>query len=374
MTIFIENYRTKVRGIQPIIFNSANSTIFARRVIPRPFRAQMSAERRIRVICGDMLMEQNNNQQQKQENKKNIKQTLFEIYEKKYKLLLIIPFLILILALAQIGFQIYKTGDFIKRDVSLKGGVTVTVPYEEDINVEQLEKQISFQFPGNDVAVRTLRSTGTVVGIIVEADIDGNNKAEVNKLLQSIGDSLKTDLSKVNYGIEIIGSSLGASFFRESLIALAVAFLFMGLVVLIYFRTFIPSLAIILAAFSDMVVALAVMNLMDIRIGTAGIAAFLMLIGYSVDTDILLSVRVLKRKEGTVMDRIISSIKTGMTETLTAIVAVTVAMIVTQSEVIRQIMLILLIGLIADIFNTWIQNVGLLRIYIERKAKKGVTI
>ena len=148
----------------------------------------------------------------------------------------------------------------------------------------------------------------------------------------------------------------------------------MGIVVLIYFRTFIPSIAIILAAFSDMVFALAVINLMDVRIGTAGIAAFLMLIGYSVDTDILLSVRVLKRKEGTVMDRIMSSIKTGMTETLTAIVAVTVAMFVTQSEVIRQIMLILLIGLIADIFNTWIQNVGLLRIYVERKAKKGITI
>ena len=80
------------------------------------------------------------------------------------------------------------------------------------------------------------------------------------------------------------------------------------------------------------------------------------------------------KKEGAVMDRIISSIKTGMTETITAIVAVTVAMLVTQSEVIRQIMIILLIGLIADIFNTWIQNVGLLRIYIERKAKKGIII
>ena len=192
--------------------------------------------------------------------------------------------------------------------------------------------------------------------------------------MSAIEGSLKIDLSKVDYGIEVIGSSLGASFFRESLIALAVAFIFMGLVVFIYFRTFIPSVAIVLAAFSDMVFALAVINMLGVRVGTAGIAAFLMLIGYSVDTDILLTVRVLKRKEGSVMDRVISSIKTGMTETLTAIVAVTVAMLVTQSEVIRQIMLILLLGLIADIFNTWVQNVGLLRIYAEKKAKKGILI
>ena len=312
--------------------------------------------------------------EQQTQQKKSIKHILFEIYDKKYKILLIIPFLILFFSLAQIGYQIYSTGDFIKRDVSLKGGVTVTIPYDRNVDINELEKQISARFSHNEVNVRTLRSSGRVVGIIVEADINGNDKTQVQNLLNAIETSLNTDLSKVDYGIEIIGSSLGASFFRESLIALAVAFLFMGLVVLIYFRTFVPSIAIILAAFSDMVVALAVINLLDVKIGTAGIAAFLMLIGYSVDTDILLTVRVLKRKEGTVMDRVISSIKTGMTETLTAIVAVIVALFVTQSEVIRQIMLILLIGLIADIFNTWIQNVGLLRIYVERKSKKGIVL
>src|SRR3989344_1497961 len=227
----------------------------------------------------------------KSEPKKSIRQALFEIYDKKYKILLIIPMIILLLALAQIGYQVYKTGDFIKKDVSLKGGVTITIPYKNELDANHLERQISSQFPANDVTVRTLRAAGTAAGIIIQIDINGNDKAQINKLLSAIGSSLNIDLGKVDYGLEIIGSSLGESFFRESLIALLVAFVFMGLVVLIYFRTWIPSLAIILAAFSDMVVALAVINVMDIKIGTAGIAAFLMLIGYSVDTDILLTVR-----------------------------------------------------------------------------------
>lgn len=306
--------------------------------------------------------------------KKSIKQALFEFYETKYKPLLIIPFLILFFSLAQIAYQVHTTGDFIKRDVSLKGGVTITIPYANAVDVASLQKQISSKFLKNEVVVRTLKSSGSVVGIIVEADIDGNDKVQVQNLLDSIQSSMGIDLSKVNYGIEVIGSSLGASFFKESLIALVVAFVFMGLVVFLYFRTLVPSTAVVVAAFSDMVFALAVVNLMGMRIGTAGIAAFLMVIGYSVDTDILLTVRVLKRREGTVMDRIVSSIKTGMTETMTAMVAVLVAMFVTQSEVIRQIMIILFIGLIADIFNTWIQNVGLLRLYVERKAKKGIII
>ena len=303
-----------------------------------------------------------------------IRQSLWNFYEKKYKLLLWIPFIMLALSFVIIGFYAFTTGEFIPRDVSLKGGVILTIPISKDIDNVGLERSLNSKFAKNDITVRLLRNVGNPAGVVIEADIKGSSKEELDALKSAVGKELNIDLSKVQYGLEVIGSSLGESFFKESLIALMVAFLFMGIVVFFYFRTFVPSIAVVLAAFSDMVVALAVIHLLGVKIGTAGIAAFLMLIGYSVDTDILLTVRVLKRKEGTLMERIASSIKTGMTMTITAIVAVTVAMIVTQSEVIKQIMLILLIGLTADIINTWIQNVGLLRLYAESRQKKGKSI
>jgi preprotein translocase subunit SecF len=144
----------------------------------------------------------------------------------------------------------------------------------------------------------------------------------------------------------------------------------MGIVVFIYFRVPVPSIAVILSAFSDIVVTLAVVNVMGIKLSTAGIAAFLMLIGYSVDTDILLSTRVLKRKEGDVLDRVFKAMKTGLTMSITTLVAVTVALIFTQSIVLKQIMTILIIGLLIDLINTWIQNAGILRWYMERKGRK----
>jgi preprotein translocase subunit SecF len=110
-------------------------------------------------------------------------------------------------------------------------------------------------------------------------------------------------------------------------------------------------------------------NLLEIKLSTAGIAAFLMLIGYSVDTDILLSTRVLKVTEGTVFEKIKGAMRTGLMMSGTTIVAILTALIFTQSEVIRQIMIILLIGLGIDLINTWIQNAGLLRLYVERKQK-----
>jgi preprotein translocase subunit SecF len=50
--------------------------------------------------------------------------------------------------------------------------------------------------------------------------------------------------------------------------------------------------------------------------------------------------------------------------------AITVALIFTQSEVIKQIMTILLIGLSIDIVNTWLQNASLLVWYTKSKEKK----
>lgn len=292
-----------------------------------------------------------------------------QIYESHYKKLLLIPLIMLLLALLQIGYQIASTGDFVDKGITLKGGVSVFVSTEEGIDTAGLERELRAAMPQDDVSVRSLITTGRGSGFIVEANIDIADREKVDSLIGQIIKASGMELSKDDYSVEGIGSSLGQSFFREALIAIIVAFTFMGIVVFIYFRTFIPSMAVILAAFSDMVVTLAVINLLGVKLSTAGIAAFLMLIGYSVDTDILLSTKVLRRRQGTLIERVYSAMRTGLTMNLSTMAAVAIAMAVSDSEVIRQIMLIIFIGLVADIINTWIQNAGILMWYTERKKK-----
>jgi len=143
----------------------------------------------------------------------------------------------------------------------------------------------------------------------------------------------------------------------------------MAIVVFILFRTFIPSIAVILAAFSDIIMTITVVDLLGIPLSTAGIVAFLMLIGYSVDTDILLTSRMLKSKEGNTNERLFSAFITGITMTLTSITAMAVALVIVynSSEVLRQIFTILLIGLCFDLLNTWTANASILKLYVERK-------
>jgi len=285
---------------------------------------------------------------------------LLEWYDKNYKKLLIIPILILILSIGAISYKYAATGDFVEKDISLKGGITITIP-SKDIDADSLKTYLSSEFSGSDISVRTLTRLGEKTGATIStSDIDS----------KELLNSLKTKFGELDYNVEEMGSSLGKSFFKEIFTAILFAFLFMAIIVFLYFRQPIPSLAIVLSAFSNMVVTLAVINLMGVKLSTAGVAAFLMLIGYSVDTNILLSTKVLKRKGGEVIDRIINGMKTGLAMTFTTLTAVVVAYIFSQSAALSQIMLILIIGLLMDILNTWVQNAGILRLYLERRTKR----
>ncbi len=287
---------------------------------------------------------------------------LKNIYETKYKLLLIIPIVMVVLALMQISIQYYQTGDFVNKGISLKGGSTITLNSIQDVDYASIENQLQEQFPKGDITVRTITSAGKLVALAIDSSFQETE--EIDILLAAIKEKINL---RGNYSVEIIGSSLGEAFFSQMIRALLVAFLLMSIVVFIYFRTFIPSVAVIAAAFSDIVVTLAIFNLTGMKLSTAGVAAFLMLIGFSVDTDMVLSTRLLKRKEGTVMERIYGATKTGLTMIFTTMAATITTLIFVQSDVIKQIMIVLLIGLLVDFIMTWIQNVGILRLYLEKR-------
>ncbi|USN45502.1 MAG: protein translocase subunit SecF [Candidatus Woesearchaeota archaeon] len=285
-----------------------------------------------------------------------------KIYYHHYKTLLILPLLMLLISFVVIGMKFATTGEVINRGVSLKGGVTVTIPMSS-YDLQVIESSLQSQFPGTDLLVRGMEEFGTPKGVLVTADIP---TSEANRFIDAL--SIETGVDKEDFEIRTTAPSLGSAFFHQTFKALLIAFVFMSVVVFLYFRSPIPSLAVILAALSDIVITLAVVDFIGLKLSTAGIAAFLMLIGYSVDTDILLSTRVLKRKElGTVYERIIGAMKTGMTMTLTTLIAVFLAMVFTTSVDLQQIMIIVFIGLLVDIINTWIQNAGILRWYMERQ-------
>jgi preprotein translocase subunit SecF len=285
-------------------------------------------------------------------------------YDKYYKLLLLIPVALLIFSLVYLGIFYSNNGDVIYKDVSLSGGTSITINGE--IDQTKLEEPLKAKFP--DVSFTKLEDVTSrkEIALIVESS------AESGQLQSAIEELLGYNLNSDNSSIEFTGASLSEDFYKQLILALIISFVLMSLVIFILFRTFTPSIAVIFAVFADIVVPLAVIDYFEIKLSAAGIAAFLMLIGYSVDTDILLTSRVLKSKEGSVNERIFRAFKTGIFMNLTALAAVLPAffLITGLPDSFRQIFLILSIGLVADILNTWLTNASIIKWYCESKGIK----
>jgi len=88
----------------------------------------------------------------------------------------------------------------------------------------------------------------------------------------------------------------------------------------------------------------------------------------------LLTTRVLRTSKGTVNERIDGAMKTGLTMTGTTLGAMIVILVVTstiiQIPALPNIAAVLLLGLVADLINTWLLNAGILKWYVEEKGGK----
>lgn len=175
------------------------------------------------------------------------------------------------------------------------------------------------------------------------------------------------------FNVEQVTPTFGASFLANTIGVAIVSIALLIIVIFVFFREVIPSLAVVEAALFDMLTALALLTVFGFSITLSVVAGLLMMVGYSVDTDILLTTRVLKRKDKSVIERSNDTLITGLTITATLMVATLVMLIVSyfaQITVIFEISATILFGLIGDIIATWFTNAPILLWYWERKHGK----
>lgn len=281
-----------------------------------------------------------------------IKLITFERLLESYKPLITIPVVITIIALLLIATMGLNQG------IELKGGTVAVIQLDKSISQNELQSIISAGLPNQTVDVKSITNNQATVDIVGDTDV-----VKLSSTLNGTG-------TITSY--KSVGAVLSQQAMTQIYYALAFAFIFMSITVFIIFRNVVPSLAVIFAALSDIIIAVGGMSLFGIPLSIASVGALLMLIGYSVDTDILLTTRILKRKEGTVTQRAIEAMKTGLTMAAAAIgsmvaLYLVVVFMIPAAQTLADIAAVLIIGLVADIMATWLMNLGILRWYVEAR-------
>ena len=267
-----------------------------------------------------------------------------------HKPLIAVPLILMILSVSYLAIFGLNEG------VELKGGTLITVELNQPMSESEISNTIQQGLGAQEVQTSLSGNTATIT---ISGDVDPTEF-----------DSKFSSQFKV-LSFRSVGAVLSEQAMVQIVYALIFAFLFMSVTVFFVFRNPVPSLAVILSALCNISVAVGGMSLFGIPLSVASVGALLMLIGYSVDTDILLTTRLLRRHEGSVEDRAEEACKTGLTLSIAAISSMVVLYLVVKlfipsAQVLEDISGVLLIGLLSDILATWFMNLGILKLYMER--------
>ena len=263
-----------------------------------------------------------------------------------------IPLAVLAAALLIVGGWYVVTGAPVDPGLDFTGGTELRVAV--DAPPGQAEDRIRSAFAAQPESIQRVPSDGTYI-VTFQSDAASTN--ELTRQAQSAGLEIQS--------INAVSASFGSQTQQLALGGVVVAFIGMSLVVFALFRTFVPAIAVVVSAFSDVVIPVALMNLLGIELSLGTVAALLMLIGYSVDSDILLTNSILRRS-GDFYESTYRAMRTGVTMTLTslsAMVVMTITATLFGIQLLSAIGTILVFGLTADLMNTYMLNLSLLRWY-----------
>jgi preprotein translocase subunit SecF len=204
------------------------------------------------------------------------------------------------------------------------------------------------------------------VGIVSKKILDDNSA----KLTAALSELVNYQSASFNE----VSASLSAKFLDQALMVVIYSTVLVCIVVFLIFKTLVPSLAVLVGATSDVVIALGAMGLFGIPLTLASFAALLMLVGFSLDTDVLLTMRVIKRREGNPRDRAYDAMKTGTTMSLALLLSFVCLFIlasITHINTYFEISAVAIAGLVADLFATWLLNAVIVLHYVEKRGGSG---
>jgi len=260
-----------------------------------------------------------------------------------------VPIALLLFSTLFLISNVLTKGSFIERSTELKGGKLITVEVRELGDLSNIPYDYHI-------------TRGITTNVLIEIPLEENE----TEVIRDLGNYVEIVGRPT---VTTVGPVIGDLFWQQAQLAMILAFAAMATVVFILFRSLVPSSIVMLAAATDIITTVAIIDILGIKLSLPVLAALLMIIGYSVDSDIMLTTNLLKTQSEDVEKNIRRAFRTGIMMSATALIAFTILFLVSGSFVLQQMSAVLIVGLLIDLPATWLTNVGLLRLWMERRKE-----
>ncbi len=250
--------------------------------------------------------------------------------------------------------------------IDFKGGTFIAVQFTEDMDVNDIRSamdQVSIEGRVYDFSKAEIKRFGIEKDIsvrlpLIEDQPENFPQLIVNHLFESFPESVPEKMSDFILSIDNVGPKIGAELSGKAIMAIVSALILILIYISIRFE-FKFAVGAIVALSHDVLITLGIFSIMDYEISLPIIAAFLTIVGYSLNDTIVIFDRV--RENVKSMKRIIYSeiVDRSLNETLSRTIitslttfAVVFILFLFGGEVIHYFAFAMLIGVIVGTYSS----------------------
>ena len=269
-----------------------------------------------------------------------------------------------VLILAGIGSMITKGGP--KLSIDFKGGTLVAVNYTEAMDINVVRSSLSsvvidgqsFDFSQAEIKHFGDESNVAVRLPSMENEPEKFSRNFVNKMADAFPESVPKNRTEFILSIEKVGPKIGAELSGDAVMAIFSALALILLYISVRFE-WKYAVGAIAALTHDVLVTLGIFSILDYEVSLAVIAAFLTIVGYSLNDTIVIFDRVrenIKTMKKVALDEIINkSINQSLSRTIVTSLTtffVVLVLFLAGGEVIHTFAFAMIIGVLVGTYSS----------------------
>lgn len=270
-----------------------------------------------------------------------------------------IPLILLTIFLAVSINHYIKNGEFFIRDLDLKGGTSISFLTEKEVSIQNVSLILG-EFGEKTLISISKTEKEYSVKITLPSEIPYENVTEIIK---------KSDLDPRDISVQFIGPELGTAFFSQVVYLLSIAYVLVFIGNFFIYRRISVATTILLSSFANIIYIFGITTLLNIPITFAGFTSILLVIAYTIDSNILLSTKLLGSKIEEFYEQYKKTLITGVTISSSLILSMIIVLIFSDSPFLNNIAQVLLIGFAVDLINTYLLNAGIIEVSVFGKKR-----
>ena len=256
-----------------------------------------------------------------------------------------------------------------KLGIDFTGGTRVMVKFDKSVEISSVRDALAiveiegetFDFSKAEIKLERDKELGDLVSVRLPKlpeTVDDADEAVISKLFDTFPENVPDDIIEFKLSTDTIGPKIGSELRGKAILAIISSILMILIYVSIRFQ-FKFAIGAIAALVHDVLITLGIFSIMDYEISLVIVAAFLTIVGYSLNDTIVVFDRVRENLKRLKQERYETIINKSINESLsrTVITSLTTFMVVfilwlAGGEVIRYFAFAMMVGILIGTYSS----------------------